>query len=522
VSGAQWPWRAFGIICAMLCGCSFDKTEHVGACRKDGDCAGSQRCFQGFCIQKNGKADAGGRGSDGGHALADAGDSGPGQTGERCLDGQPPESCYEGPAGTVDVGICKAGQRACVGGVFTQCLGQVVPGQEACNGKDDDCNGQTDEIAMGDCQTQMPGACNAGQLVCRGTFAVCELTSPPKEETCNGKDDDCDGKTDEVASGACYPAGKSGCTIAADGTAMCVGLCRAGTSACSGGQDLCTDAVTPVAEACTTGSSTAADENCDGQVDEGCACTTGQERPCYAGPTGTSGKGACRPGTQRCVASLWGDCEGQVLPQPETCDNSGVDDDCNGTQDDVPGLGNACIDDMQLGICRDGTMQCTGGASAPVCVTAKREMELCDAIDQDCDGNPYNGFDLNNDPSNCGKCGNACNKAETCCGGNCIPIADLQTDVMNCGECGKACGGGQYCCQGQCLNGLVGHGGLGSLCQCTQDCGDRSCCGTQCVDLTSDSSNCGACGNDCTSGGTTLKSCCRGVCSTLCAVGLGP
>jgi hypothetical protein len=520
VRRAAQAWSAFAIGCALLWGCSFDKNAHPGACRSTTDCARGQLCYAGFCVQ-NGKAmvDAGGDRKDGASAATDGGDAGSGQTGERCADGQPPESCYDGPAGSVDVGVCKAGQRACVGGVFTQCLGQVVPGQETCNGKDDDCNGQTDEIAMGDCQTQMPGVCNAGQLVCRGTFAVCELTSPPKDESCNGKDDDCDGKTDEVASSACYPAAASGCMIAADGTPTCVGLCRAGATACTAGQGGCTGAVIPVDETCTGGTGMAADEDCDGQVDEGCACTTGHTRSCYAGPMDTSGQGACRPGTQRCVASLWGDCQGQVLPQPETCENSGVDDDCNGRQDDVPGLGNPCIDDMQKGICRDGTMQCVAGAAAPSCVTAMPQMELCDAIDQDCDGNPYNGFDLNSDSSNCGKCGNRCAKLETCCGGSCIALADLKTDDLNCGQCGNACGGGQYCCQGQCLSG-GGKGGTGGLCQCTQDCGSQSCCGTQCVDLTSDARNCGGCGNDCTGSGTTLRSCCRGVCSTLCAVGL--
>ncbi len=47
--------------------------------------------------------------------------------------------------------------------------------KEACNGKDDDCDGKTDEAVKNAC-----GGCGA----------------VPKE-ACNGKDDDCDGKTDE-------------------------------------------------------------------------------------------------------------------------------------------------------------------------------------------------------------------------------------------------------------------------------------------------------------------------------------
>jgi hypothetical protein len=525
-----WFGPLLGI--ALMCSCSFSKSDHPDACRLARDCARGQACYQGFCVQRGGQSkvvDAGGGGSvasdagngrDGAAPASDAGSKDSGQTGAKCSDGQPPEACYDGAKGTMDVGICKGGQRACVGGAYTQCLGQVLPGDETCNGKDDNCDGQIDEIPMGDCQTQMPGLCNTGQLTCRGTYAVCEPVTPPVQEICNAKDDDCDGMTDEVDSKACYPAATVGCTVAADGSAKCVGLCSAGQSACSGGKTGCSNAVTPVDEICTTGNSTAADEDCDSNVDEGCACTTGQTRPCYAGPDGTEGQGACRAGTQQCVSSLWGGCNGQILPQPETCANSGVDDDCNGTKDDVPGLGNACIDNTKLGICRDGTMQC-GNAAAPSCVTASAMHELCDTIDQDCDGDPTNGFDLTSDHNNCGRCGNVCNKAETCCGGSCIGIAMLQSDPKNCGKCGNACGAGQYCCQAQCINGPSGgirlppSGGITALCQCTSDCGSQSCCGTQCVDMLNDVRNCGGCGNDCTNGGVLLKvSCCNGTCST--------
>jgi hypothetical protein len=510
VSAALW----FGLV--LLCGCSFNKSEHPSACKKTADCAKGQACYLGFCV----RSDAGAAGGAGTHALSDGGSSATstGSPSETCAAGQPPESCYDGPAGTADVGICKSGQRACVGGVYTQCLGQVLPGSETCNGKDDDCNGKTDEIEMGDCQTQMPGECNQGQLVCRGTFAVCELKSSPVDEICNGKDDDCDGKTDEIAITACYPAGTVGCTIGTDGTATCAGRCNAGTSQCAAGKADCAAAVTPVDEVCTSGSATAADEDCDGTIDEGCSCMNGTTRSCYAGPVGTSGKGACHDGMQRCAQKMWGNCLGQQLPQAETCANSGVDDDCNGVKDDVPGLGDLCIDNSQLGICRNGMLQCTGNGTVPTCVTMQPQPELCDAIDQDCDGNPYNGFDLNSDPANCGKCGERCGRGDTCCDGHCISVTDLGSDPRNCGKCGNTCGVGQYCCQGDCLSnapsGTGGRaGGGGGQCQCTTDCGAQSCCGTQCVDLQNDSHNCGACGNDCTSNGTLKMACCRGACS---------
>ncbi|MFO0608689.1 MAG: hypothetical protein U0324_36320, partial [Polyangiales bacterium] len=76
----------------------------------------------------------------------------------------------------------------------------------------------------------------------------------------------------------------------------------------------------------------------DGMVDEGCACTPGATQSCYTGPSGTSGVGVCRAGSQTCVAgaggvgSAWGACGGQTLPSTETCDR--MDNNCNGQVDD--------------------------------------------------------------------------------------------------------------------------------------------------------------------------------------------
>jgi hypothetical protein len=64
-----------------------------------------------------------------------------------CLPGSV-ESCYGGAPGTAGVGVCLSGSRTCdpSGVSWGPCLGQVLPGAEVCaNGKDDDCDGQTDE-----------------------------------------------------------------------------------------------------------------------------------------------------------------------------------------------------------------------------------------------------------------------------------------------------------------------------------------------------------------------------------------
>jgi hypothetical protein len=61
-------------------------------------------------------------------------------------------SCYTGPAGTQNVGVCKAGTKTCnaLGTAYGACAGQVLPGQETCmTSGDEDCDGQSNEGCAG-------------------------------------------------------------------------------------------------------------------------------------------------------------------------------------------------------------------------------------------------------------------------------------------------------------------------------------------------------------------------------------
>ena len=54
------------------------------------------------------------------------------------------ESCYSGPPGTEDTGVCKAGTRACLsdGTGFAECVGEILPSTEDCTTPEDEaCNG---------------------------------------------------------------------------------------------------------------------------------------------------------------------------------------------------------------------------------------------------------------------------------------------------------------------------------------------------------------------------------------------
>ncbi len=81
-----------------------------------------------------------------------------------------------------------------------------------------------------------------------------------------------------------------------------------------------------------------ADDDCDGQVDDGCSCTPGTVQACFRGPPGKRGVGACEDGQQTCMGSgdvsIWGPCQGGIIPGAEACDT--LDNDCNGCMDDNP------------------------------------------------------------------------------------------------------------------------------------------------------------------------------------------
>lgn len=66
-------------------------------------------------------------------------------SGQTCETGDT-RACYTGPFGTRDVGVCASGVERCVGSQWTgECLNQIVPGEEICDGSDADCDGEVDE-----------------------------------------------------------------------------------------------------------------------------------------------------------------------------------------------------------------------------------------------------------------------------------------------------------------------------------------------------------------------------------------
>lgn len=173
-------------------------------------------------------------------------------------------------------------------------------------------------------------------------------------------------------------------------------------------------------------------EDCNGVNDN---CVDGideelQDQPC--GPE--KAVGICRVGTRSCQNGRWGQCEGAVGPEEEeVCD--GLDNDCDGQ---VDGFSESCY---AVGGCNDGDQLCTTG-----------EWGLCDAPNPtptetycseviDCTG-----------PDGCPDTDTDCDELRGCwdddCLGQpcCVPVPG---DVPYCGFCSEDESGFRFCCDSE-------------------------------------------------------------------------
>ncbi len=129
------------------------------------------------------------------------------------------------------------------------------------------------------------------------------------------------------------------------------------------------------------------DDNCNGAIDEsdpqaGAVCTvSGRQGPCAAG------EWRCLAGTLTCVQTY--------QPRVEEC--NGIDDNCNGSVDEQnPGGNQRCNTGLE-GICAVGTTACETGA-IQCHQNVQPATEVCNGLDDDCDGTPDNGFSGAGDP----------------------------------------------------------------------------------------------------------------------------
>lgn len=247
------------------------------------------------------------------------------------------------------------------------------PAPEKCNGLDDDCNGMTDEIyaGLGSVCSVGKGLCfKLGVMTCNKTQDGVECNAEPgkpSDELCDNLDNDCDGEVDEdfqdkgkacvVGLGECLSTGVWDCKDDLSGL-----ICNA-------------PKIEPKPEICDN-----KDNDCDGLVDED---FIGKGKVCIVGKGECLAYGilVCDQGGKELVCSAK-----PPLPKKEICDDK--DNDCDGEIDeDWPDKYKICTEG--LGECMGkGIYKCNPDGSGIICSaqTGIPTQEICDDKDNDCDG----------------------------------------------------------------------------------------------------------------------------------------
>jgi hypothetical protein len=340
------------------------------------------------------------------------------------------DDAYIPTATSCGVGECAStGQMVCVGGALQDtCAAGLPTGADAdCDGLDQNCNGIADDTYVPTATSCGVGECSStGQMICVGGALqdTCAAGSPTGADAdCDGLDQNCNGIADDTYVPTATSCGVGEC--ASTGEMICVGgalqdTCSAGSptgadAECDGLDQNCNgvadDAYVPTAtscgvgecaaagqmicvggalqDTCSAGSPTGADNECDG-IDQNC---NGIADDAYM-PTATScGVGECAStGQIICVGGALQDTCSVGSPTGADADCDGLDQNCNGVADDAYaptatscGVGE-CTATGQM-ICVDGTLQDT-------CTPGTPSAEICDGLDNNCDGQVDEGVEL--------------------------------------------------------------------------------------------------------------------------------
>ena len=321
-----------------------------------------------------------------------------------------PKAILDGASTTCSVqneaGTC-GGVRKCTPAGLTPCSA-ATPAAEVCDGVDNDCNGETDGPGTSGCTTYFTDAdgdqygTGAGTCTCAppagggvSQGGDCEDSDkgvhPGAVELCNNLDDNCDGKTDE----GCDDDGDGWCDIAL----QVVGE----PLVCPQGKKDCNDADPTVHPGQQDACGNNVDDDCDGTTDVGTNISG-----CIVFFADADGDGY-GTGTGQCLCAassayavkVAGDCDDaapSVHPgAAELCNT--VDDNCNQVVDEAGASGcSPYFMDTDGDAFGAGASQCLCGPDgtytvkqAGDCDDAVHDVhpgatEVCDGLDNDCDG----------------------------------------------------------------------------------------------------------------------------------------
>ncbi len=296
-------------------------------------------------------------------------------------------------------------QGAPAGGGLTQCLAPT-PIDEKCNGKDDDCDGDTDEATCDDKNDCTEDVCDAAKgckstnktgIACDADGSVCTKDDTCKDGKCEaGAKETCD-DSNPCTKDSCDP--KDGCKYDnddgqpcdADNTACTLNdKCEAGKCV-AGAVKACAST-----DQCLTGKCNISDGNCNYKFQEGQSCNDGN--PCTTGEK--CQKGDCNGEVTKCDDN--NSCTTDSCDKAKGCVHAAVTSPCD--DGDACTEKDACAATKCVGVPVDGKTKCDD--------SNKCTEDTCDKV-KGCQNNLLNGTQFTCDD------GNPCTTSDACQNGTC-------------------------------------------------------------------------------------------------------